>query len=136
MFPSERDVGGEVTMRMDKLTIKAQEAVQQAQAFAERSQNVQIDVEHMLAALLAQTEGVTMPLLQKLGVNVGLLAQQVDAEVEKFPKVSGAADVGSTMTPRLRAVLNAAFGEAERMKDEYVSTEHLLLGIVGDTGAA
>src|SRR5689334_15145740 len=89
--------GGEVTMRMDKLTIKAQEAIQQAQSFAERSQNAQIDVEHLAGALLAQTDGVTVPLLQKLGVNVGLLAQQVDAEVAKFPKISGAADVGSTL---------------------------------------
>ena len=65
-------------MRMDKLTIKAQEAVQQAQQLAERNQNTQIDVEHLLAALLAQTDGVTGPILQKLGVNVGLLAQQVE----------------------------------------------------------
>ena len=123
-------------MRMDKLTIKAQEAVQQAQALAERHQNVQIDVEHLLSVLLAQTEGVTVPLLQKLGVNSGLLAQQVNAELDKFPKVSGAADVGSSIAPRLRAAFNTAFAEAERMKDEYVSTEHLLLGIVADTQGA
>src|SRR5438105_15314504 len=121
-----------MTMRMDKLTIKAQEAVQQAQALAERNQNTQIDVEHLLAALLAQTEGVTIPLLQKLGVNVSLLAQQVDAEIAKFPKVSGAADVGNSLSPRLRTAFNVAFAEAERTKDEYVSTEHLLLGIVAD----
>src|SRR5580658_9346254 len=119
-------------MRMDKLTIKAQEAVQQAQNLAEQNQNLQIDVEHLLAALLAQTEGVTGPLLQKLGVNIGLLAQQVNAEIAKLPKLSGAAEVGSGFTPRLRAVMNAAFREAERMKDEYVSTEHLLLGIAAD----
>src|SRR5271169_2150785 len=116
-------------MRLDKLTIKAQEAVHQAQQIAEQNQNVQVDLEHLLAALLAQTEGVTGPLLQKLGVNIGLLAQQVEAEIAKLPKVSGAADVGSGLTPRLRSVMNAAFGEAERMKDEYVSTEHLLLAI-------
>jgi ATP-dependent Clp protease ATP-binding subunit ClpB len=125
-------------MRMDKLTIKAQEAVQQAQSLAERSQNVQIDVEHLLAALLQQTDGVTGPLLQKLGVNVGLLAQQVEAEIGRLPKVSGSAEHGASLTPRLRTVLNSAFTEAERMKDEYVSTEHLLLGIAADTqgGAA
>ncbi|HLK54922.1 MAG TPA: ATP-dependent chaperone ClpB, partial [Chthonomonadaceae bacterium] len=124
-------------MRMDKLTIKAQEAVQEARSIAERSQNVQMDVEHLLLALLEQTEGVTVPILQKLGVNVGLLAQQVQAEIQKLPKVSGSADLGSTLSPRLRTVLNVAFTEAERMKDEYVSTEHLILGIVADnTGAA
>jgi ATP-dependent Clp protease ATP-binding subunit ClpB len=121
---------------MDKLTIKAQEAVQQAQALAERNQNVQIDVEHLMAALLAQADGVTGPILQKLGVNVGLLAQQVQAEIDKFPKVSGAAEHGAGMTPRLRQALNAAFSEAERLKDEYVSTEHLLLGIAADTQGA
>ncbi|HZP82190.1 MAG TPA: ATP-dependent chaperone ClpB [Chthonomonadaceae bacterium] len=123
-------------MRLDKLTIKAQEAVQQAQQLAERSQNVQIDVEHLLAALLAQTDGVTVPLLQKLGVNPTLLLEQVNAEIAKIPKVSGAADTGGSLSPRLRAVINTAFNEAERMKDEYVSTEHLLLGIVGDTQGA
>src|SRR5579871_1937239 len=120
-------------MRMDKLTIKAQEAVQQAQSLAERSQNVQIDVEHLLAALLQQTDGVTGPLLQKLGVNIGLLAQQVEAEINRLPKVAGTAEHGASVTPRLRTVFNSAFTEAERMKDEYVSTEHLLLGIAADT---
>jgi ATP-dependent Clp protease ATP-binding subunit ClpB len=123
-------------MRMDKLTIKAQEAVQQAQSLAERGQNVQIDVEHLLAALLQQTDGVTGPLLQKLGVNIGLLAQQVEAEINRLPKVAGTAEHGASMTPRLRTVFNSAFTEAERMKDEYVSTEHLLLGIVAETQGA
>jgi ATP-dependent Clp protease ATP-binding subunit ClpB len=124
-------------MRMDKLTIKAQEAVQQAQQLAEKNQNVQIDVEHLLAALLAQTDGVTGPILQKLGVNTGLLAQQVQSEIAKLPKVSGSAEHGAGLTPRLRDVFNAAFSEAERLKDEYVSTEHLLLGIATDgQGAA
>src|SRR5580698_9902894 len=100
-------------MRMDKLTIKAQEAVQQAQTLAERNQNVQIDVEHLLAALLQQAEGVTLPLLQKLGVNAGLLAQQIDAEVARIPKISGSAEVGSSFTPRMRTVFNIAFTEAE-----------------------
>jgi ATP-dependent Clp protease ATP-binding subunit ClpB len=118
---------------MDKLTIKAQEAVQQAQSLAERSQNVQIDVEHLLAALLQQTDGVTGPLLQKLGVTIGLLAQQVEAEIGRLPKVAGTAEHGASVTPRLRTVFNSAFTEAERMKDEYVSTEHLLLGIAADT---
>ena len=119
-------------MRMDKLTIKAQEAVQQAQQLAVQQQNTQIDLEHLLAALLSQSEGLTGPILQKLGVNVGLLQQQVQAEISKFPKVSGAAEHGAGMTPRLRQALNAAFAEAERLKDDYVSTEHLLLAIVAD----
>jgi ATP-dependent Clp protease ATP-binding subunit ClpB len=119
-------------MRMDKLTIKAQEAVQDAQQQAVTHQNVQIDVEHLLAALLQQTDGVTQPILQKLGVNVPVLERQLEAEIEKLPKVSGSAEHGSTISPRLRNVFNIAFSEAERMQDEYVSTEHLLLGIVVD----
>src|SRR5689334_23559529 len=106
-------------MRMDRLTIKAQEAVQDAQNLAVENQNVQIDVEHLLAALLKQTDGVTVPLLQKLGVNVSLLGQQVQAEIAKLPKVSGSAELGANISPRLRTVFNTAFSEAERMKDEY-----------------
>ncbi len=123
-------------MRMDKLTIKAQESVQEAQRLAEQRHNFQIDAEHLLSALLSQTDGVTVPVLQKLGVNIGLLQQQVEAELVKLPTVSGAADVASSITPRLKTILNSAFSEAEKMKDEYVSTEHLLLGIVGDSHCA
>src|SRR5689334_2405775 len=101
-------------MRMDKLTIKAQEAVQEARQIAEKNQNVQMDLEHLLAALLEQADGVTVPILQKLGVNAGLLSQQLQAEIQKFPKVSGSADLGSSLSPRLRTALNVAFSEAER----------------------
>ena len=124
-------------MRMDKLTIKAQEAIQQAQTLATQNQNIQIDIEHLVAALLAQTEGLTVPILQKLGVNVGLLGQQIAAEIARLPKVQGsAADVGSSLAPRLRSTINVAHTEAERMKDEYVSVEHLLLGIMADNQGA
>ena len=120
-------------MRMDKMTIKAQEAVQSAQALAERNHNLQIDVEHLLLALLQQTEGLTTPILQKLGANIGLLAQQVEAEIARFAKTSGGnAEVGSSLAPRLRSVIATAFDEAEAMKDDFVSTEHLLLGISVD----
>jgi ATP-dependent Clp protease ATP-binding subunit ClpB len=123
-------------MRFDKLTIKAQEAVQAAQQSAEAHQNLQIDVEHLLQALLEQSEGLIPPLLQKLGVNLPLLRRQVEEEINKFPRVSGAAETGGQVSPRLRAVFNTAFAEAERMRDEYVSTEHLLLGILADNQGA
>ncbi len=123
-------------MRMDKFTIKAQEAIQGAQKLAESRGNMQVDVEHLLGALLAQPDGVTVPLLQKLGVNIGLIQQQMDAEMAKMPSVGGTAEVGGTVTPRLKAVFNTAFTEAERMKDEYVSTEHLLLGILQDNSSS
>ncbi len=123
-------------MRMDKFTIKAQEAIQQAQQLAEGRQNLQVDVEHLLAALLSQQDGLTVPLLQKLGANIGLLQQQVEAEIVKLPGVSGSAEVGATVTPRLKTVFNVAFTEAEKMKDEYVSTEHLLIATVADNQGA
>ncbi len=123
-------------MRMDKLTIKAQEAVQQGQSMAERSQNVQIDVEHILAALIAQEDGVTIPLLQKLGVSIPQLRDKLTLELERIPKISGSAETASSLTPRLRSVMNTAFSEAEQMKDEFVSTEHLLLGIVAEQHGA
>src|SRR5579871_4290078 len=123
-------------MRMDKLTIKAQEAVAEAQHIAEGLQNIQVDLEHLLLALVTQTEGVAVPILQKLGVNMGLLQQQLEAEIQKMPRVSGNAEVAATVTPRFKSALNVAFTEAERMKDEYVSTEHMLLGIVADNQGA
>ena len=123
-------------MRMDKMTIKAQEAIQDAKTIAEKAANQQIDLEHLLLALLRQADGVTMPLLQKLGVNVPLLTQQVQSEIDRFPKIGGAAELASSLSPRMRSVINTAFAEAERMKDEYVSTEHLMLGIVADNQGA
>ncbi len=123
-------------MRMDRLTIKAQEAVQGAQQLAETRQNQQVDVEHLLLALLAQTDGVAVPLLQKVGANVALLQQQLADEVARIPSVSGAAEVAASMTPRLRAVFNSAFTQAEKMKDEYVSTEHLLIAACADSQGA
>jgi ATP-dependent Clp protease ATP-binding subunit ClpB len=121
---------------MDKLTIKAQEAVLESQHRAEKNQNARIEVEHLLSALLAQEDGVTTPLLQKLGANLSLLTQQVDAEIARFPKISGSAVEAPTPSPGYRTALNVAFTEAERMKDEYVSTEHLLLGIAADNQGA
>ena len=119
-------------MRQDKLTIKAQESLQQAQILAEKNQNLQIEVEHLMFALLSQEDGFTNPILQKLGVNVPLLTQQVQAEVARLPKVSGVADVGSSYSPRMKQILNAAFSIMEELKDEYVSSEHQLLAIAGE----
>ncbi|MDE2126859.1 MAG: ATP-dependent chaperone ClpB [Armatimonadetes bacterium] len=123
-------------MRLDKFTIKAQEAVQSAQAIAETARNSQVDTEHLLAALLRQDEGLTVPILQKLGANTALLDQQVAAEIERSPKVVSGGEAGASMAPRMRSVLNAAFDIAQRMKDEYVSTEHLLMALVEERQAS
>jgi len=122
-------------MRLDKLTIKAQDALQDAQHIATESGQQQIEPEHLLLSLLQQEGGIVAPILQKLGANPQALAATVQKEIDKLPKVTGAS-AGTQIGPRLQRALEAAFQEAERLKDEYISTEHLLIGIAAETGAA
>ncbi len=119
-------------MRMDKLTMRAQEALSDAQQAALKNHNVQVDVEHLLFALLSQADGVTVPLLQKMDVNTSLLTQQIAAELARLPTVSGSAELASRLSTRLQQVIQGAFSEAERMSDEFVSTEHMLIAIAAD----
>ena len=120
-------------MRIDKLTTKSQEALQQAQLLAEKRNHQAIDVEHLLFALLGQKEGVVLSLLQKLGVSAGTLAECLQKALDRLPQVTGAA--GQTfITPRLKKIIEGAEAEAEALKDEYVSTEHLLLSMVQESG--
>ena len=114
-------------MRFDKLTIKGQEALSEAQTLATSRGHSQIQTAHLLRALLAQPEGSTVPVLQKLGVRLDPLMQDVEQFLERQPKVHGGnqAQINATLSN----ALDAAFSEADAMKDEYVSTEHLLLGL-------
>jgi ATP-dependent Clp protease ATP-binding subunit ClpB len=122
-------------MRLDKLTTKSQEALQQAQALAEKRNHQAIDVEHLLFALLGQKEGVVLALLQKLGLPLGTVTERLQKALDRIPQVTGAA--GQTyITPRLKKVIESAEAEAEALKDEYVSTEHLLLAAIQDSGEA
>src|SRR5262245_66578227 len=114
-------------MRLDKLTVKAQEAVQSAQSLADQGSHQGIEPEHLLLALLQQQEGVVGPLLAKLGARPDAIAGQVQAELNRLPKVSGGGR--QYLTARSEATLNRAWQEAERLKDEYISTEHLLIAI-------
>jgi ATP-dependent Clp protease ATP-binding subunit ClpB len=113
-------------MRMDKLTIKAQEAVSAAQAVAQRGDHAEILPLHLLAGLLAESDGVVQPLLQKLGVTVPRIQQIVLDQLERLPKATGT-QLG--MNRATVDVLDQAQKEADRLKDEYVSTEHLLLAL-------
>ncbi len=113
-------------MRFDKFTIKAQEAVSRAQEIAQRQDHSEILPLHVLAALLAETEGVVRPLLQKLGANVAQVAARVEADLDRLPKATGT-QLG--MNRATQDVFNNAQKEADRLKDEYVSTEHLLLAL-------
>src|SRR5256712_174538 len=121
-------------MRLDKLTVKAQDALQAAQTLANERGHQAIEPEHLLRALIAQKDGVVAPILGKLGVRADALGSQVDAALEKIPQVRGGS--GQYMGERLRAALERAEKQAEQMKDEYVSTEHLLVAIAQDRDGA
>jgi len=122
-------------MDLNKYTQKAQEAIYSAQELAQGHNHSQIDVEHLLLALLQQREGVVPQILGKLGLAPEGIAQEVEEELNRLPKAYG--PVQLYMSQRLNAVLRSAQAEAERMHDEYVSTEHLLLGcIAADKGRA
>jgi len=113
--------------RFDKLTIKAQEAVARAQELASERGHAQIEPLHLLAALLAESDGVISPILERIGVNRRQLERIVEAELGHYPRVSGGAP--PQLSRELNQVLEAAQREADAMKDEYVSTEHLLLAL-------
>ncbi|HEY2882353.1 MAG TPA: Clp protease N-terminal domain-containing protein, partial [Pirellulales bacterium] len=117
-----------MAFRFDKLTIKAQEAVQHAQELAADHGNPQIDPLHLLAALVNEDEGIVKPLLEKIGANRSQLQRMIESEIGHLPKQSGA--VGQPgISPALNSVLEASAKEAGTMKDEFVSTEHLLLAL-------
>ena len=122
-------------MRFDRFTIRGQEAVQEAIGLAERNQNQQVEPEHILAVMLEQKEGVVRPILGKIGANAQAVLSEVQAAIEKFPKVTGGQQYFSSRT---NTIFQGAQKEAERMQDEYLSTEHLLLAIAaekeGDAG--
>ncbi|MFA5794441.1 MAG: ATP-dependent chaperone ClpB [Candidatus Brocadiia bacterium] len=115
-------------MKLDKFTTKSQESIQDAQSLADKRGHQELQPEHLLLALLNQSEGLVGPLLQKVGVESGELMAKIEEAVSKFPRVEGATGQ-PYLSQRLRAILESASAEAERLKDEYVSTEHLLLAL-------
>jgi ATP-dependent Clp protease ATP-binding subunit ClpB len=117
-------------MQIEKLTIKSQEALAEAQSQASSRGHSRIQPAHLLRALLAQPEGSTVPVLQKLGVSLDLLLGQVERLLEATPRVSGGAQ--AQLDPALSRILEAALEEATTLRDEYVSTEHLLLALAAD----
>ncbi len=121
-------------MRLDKLTLKAQETLQVSQQTAEKMGHQQIEPEHLLTATLALQEGAISPLLAKIGVNQAQLKRQADAALEKMPRVSGTGYGQAYISHRTKSVLDQAFKEAEQMKDEYVSLEHILIAMSEEKG--
>ena len=113
-------------MRLDRLTIKAQEALQAAQTLASEAQNPELGVEHLMLSLIKQTDGIVTPIFQKLGVDTQEITSALEGVLQKSPKVQG---VSSELhiSRSLQSVLETALKEAATLKDEYVSTEHLLI---------
>jgi ATP-dependent Clp protease ATP-binding subunit ClpB len=122
-------------MRFDRFTIRGQEAVQEAIGVAEKNQNQQVEPEHILVAMLEQKEGILRPVLGKIGANPQAILTELQGTIEKLPKVSGGQQYFSSRT---NTIFQDVQKIAERMEDEYISTEHLLLAIAeektGDAG--
>ena len=116
-------------MRFDKFTIKSQELIQNAQSLASSNNHQQIDPEHLLSIMLKEPEGISRAMLNKLGVSASDIFRELSNAIEKLPKVSGSAVGDAYISPRTKHVLDAAFSEAAKMKDQYVSIEHIFLAI-------
>ncbi len=114
-------------MKIERFTDKAREALAEANELAKQYNHSQIEVEHMLAALLAQEGGVVQQIISKAGGNVAAVRRIVDSDIERMPRVYGGSEPG--ISPRLRTVLEQAWQEMSNFKDEYLSVEHILLAM-------
>ena len=123
-------------MRFDKFTLKAQEVIQAAQQLAERFGQQQIEPEHLVRAILEQKEGVIPPLLGKIGADQNQLINSFESFLENLPKISGGGYGQPALSQRAKAVLDKSFIEAEQVKDEFVSLEHILLAVTDEEGGA
>jgi ATP-dependent Clp protease ATP-binding subunit ClpB len=117
-------------MQFQKFTIKSQEAVQTAQEIAASYNNQSIEPEHLLAALVQDSEGIVVSLLQKMGANLNFIKIKINEAIEHLPKITGAGGGNQYLGSNLNQVFESALKEIQQLKDEYVSTEHLLLGLL------
>ena len=120
-------------MRLDKFTFKAQEALQSAGRKAESLASAELTPEHLLDALIGQDDGLVAPLLEKLGVSAGAIRKELEGHFATLPRVQG---TRPALSPRMEALMQEAAREADQFKDEYVSTEHLLLALAAGEGFA
>src|SRR6266404_6721225 len=116
-------------MQLDKLTQKSQEAMQEAQRIANGLSHQEVDGEHLLLAMIGQTDSLIPDLLQKVGVPAAKLRPDIERELGRRHKVQGISSSDVFLSPNLKKALDAAQAEAGRLKDDYISTEHLLLGL-------
>ncbi|MDP2208510.1 MAG: ATP-dependent chaperone ClpB [Bacteroidota bacterium] len=117
-------------MQFQKFTIKSQEAVQTAQEIAASYSNQAIEPEHLIAALVQDSEGVVVSILHKIGTNLNYIKIKINESIEKLPKITGAGAGNQYISSTLSQLFEFALKEAQQLKDDYVSTEHLLLGIL------
>ncbi len=117
-------------MNFNKFTIKSQEAVQNAQEIASSYGNQMIEPEHLLAALVQDAQGTVVPILQKVGANVSYVKIKINEALERLPKVTGASVASQSLSQNLGRLIEHATKQAQNLKDEFVSTEHLLLAMV------
>src|ERR1043165_3275263 len=123
-------------MQLDRLTIKSQEALQEEQRIARGYAHQEVDGEHLLLAMVGQSESLIPDLLEKIGVPGAKLKPDLERELGRRHKVQGISSSDLFLSANLKKVLDAAQAEAEKLKDEYISTEHLLLGLLDEGGAA
>jgi ATP-dependent Clp protease ATP-binding subunit ClpB len=123
-------------MQMDRLTTKSQEALQEAQRIAQGYSHQEIDGEHLLLALIGQTDSLIPNLLEKVGTPAASLKPELERELARRHKVQGTTSTDVYLSSSLKKILDAAQSEASKLKDDYVSTEHLLLGLLDEGGPA
>src|SRR5258705_7375458 len=125
-------------MDINRFTQKAQEALSAAQSKAAHYGHQQVDAEHLLASLIEQEGGLATSILSRAGANTDNFKRRIEQELERMPRVSGPAAAPDQVyiTPRLNRLLAQAEDEAKKLKDDYVSIEHLLLAMTDDNGAA
>ena len=122
----------QIAMQLDRYTTKAQSAVQSMQRIAQEHSHQEIEGEHLLVALLGQEEGLIRPLLQKLGVSLPQLSTELETALQQRPKVKGTTSTETFLGRNLKQALDTAESQAGKLKDDYISTEHLLLGLLAE----
>jgi ATP-dependent Clp protease ATP-binding subunit ClpB len=116
-------------LKLDKFTIKGQEALVSAKSLAEENDHQRIEPVHILISLLKQEDGITTPIFQKLGINIDHLKADLHNELDKLPEVTGPGAGEARISQQTKKMFDAAWDEAEKMRDEYLSTEHLLIAM-------
>ncbi|HBI15969.1 MAG TPA: type VI secretion system ATPase TssH, partial [Desulfobulbaceae bacterium] len=120
-------------MQLDKFTLKSQEAIQAAHTMAQNNGHQEIQPEHLLKAILEQPGGVVVPVLQKMGIQPAVVLSETNQLIGQLPKVSGGGAGRTYASQALQNLLDRSFASASQMQDEYVSQEHLFLGMLADS---